>query len=178
MRHSIERENFVWLFAEDLHQIVDDDLHNSMSIGGRRPAPSRRDDGAARSWRDRDALDLDQDRRVGKAGHGDGGAGGKILAENLSPQLGHARGIARVGDEHRHGDQIGKFRIGFGQGLIDVAEGLPALRLEIPGERAAIVGLGPRVARNVDRARGTGDDNGRGKRTLLLPSAAHEGLLH
>src|ERR1700751_4224072 len=72
MRHSIQREDFVWLFAEDLHHIVGDDLHNSRSIGGRSPPPSRRDDGAARSWRDRDALDLEQDRRVGKAGHGNG----------------------------------------------------------------------------------------------------------
>src|SRR5882757_8058326 len=65
------------------------------------------------SFDDRDALDLDQHGRVGEAGDGDGGAGGEVGAEQLGPDLRHPGGVARVGEEHGHGDDVLQRRPGF-----------------------------------------------------------------
>ena len=82
--------------------------------------------------RDRDPLNLDHHRRIGEAGDRDRSAGRKIAAENLGADLSHARGVARVDQKHRHGDEVGELRAGFGQGALDVAKGLPALGIEVP----------------------------------------------
>ena len=75
----------------------------------------------------------------------------KILAENFAAQFRHARGVARVDEKHRHGDEIGELGAGLGERLFDIAKSLPALRVEIAGERFAGI---------VDRAGMAGEPNG------------------
>src|SRR5437899_8244935 len=69
-----------------------------------------------------DALDLDHHFRLRKALHGYGGAGGKIAAEKLGAQLGHARGMAGIAEKHRHGHHVAQLGAGLLQRLLDVAE--------------------------------------------------------
>jgi hypothetical protein len=126
----------------------------------------------------RDALNFDHHLRARKAGDGDRRACRKIFAENFRAQFGHARGVARVDEKDRHGDQIGELGTGLGQRLLDVAEALAHLRVEIAGERLSRIVHRAGVAGDPDDlARPLGDD-GRRVGTLGLPGAAHERFLH
>ncbi len=78
--------------------------------------------------------------------HGDRGARREILAEQLAAQFRHAGGVARVDQEHRHGHHVGERGAGLGQRLLDVAEGLLELGVEIAGQRLAGVIDGTGVA--------------------------------
>src|SRR5579863_8627924 len=98
--------------------------------GRKRPHGSHSRSGplTRRAWRGakssdhRHALDFEHHLRLGEAGDGDGGAGRKILAEDLMAQFGHARGVARIDQEYRHGDEVGEAGAGLGERLLDIAE--------------------------------------------------------
>src|SRR5262245_60867354 len=141
-------------------------------------APGTAREPADKLLRDRDPLHLQHHFRLCEALHRDGGAGGEILAEQLGPQLRHARGVAGVDEKHRHRHHVGELGARLRQGLLDVAEGLLELGVEIAGERfpGAIDLAG--VAGDVDRPRGALGDDARRERTLDLPSAANERFLH
>src|SRR5215467_170737 len=106
----------------------------------------------------------------------DRGARRKVLAEDFAADCGHARMVARVGDEHRHGDDVRKLAAGLFQRLADGLEHPAHLRIEVPGERLAR-GIGRAgVAGNPDRLAGTfGRDRERVAR-LFRPLALDEGL--
>jgi hypothetical protein len=104
----------------------------------------------------------------------DGGARRKILAEQFAAEFRHPRGVARVDQEHRHGHQIGERGAGFGQRLLDVAERLPELGVEVAGQRlAGVVHLAGMAGDPQGSARTFRDNHGR-ECPLLLPGAAHE----
>ena len=109
--------------------------------------------------RHRDPLHLDHHLRLGEALDGDRGARREILAEQLAAQLGHAGGMARIDQEHRHGHHVGELGAGLGKRLLDVAEGLPELGVEIAGQRlSAVIDLAG-MAGDEDRLSGAfGDD--------------------
>src|SRR5436190_293201 len=128
--------------------------------------------------RHRDALHLDHHLRLGEPLHGDRGARREVLAEQFRAQLGHAGGVARVDEEHRHGHHVAELRAGLGERLLDIAEGLLELRVEIGGERFAGVIRLPGVPGDIDGpARAFSDDAGR-ERALDLPCAANERFFH
>src|SRR6476659_7140374 len=89
------------------------------------------------SVRNRDALHLDHHLRLREALDGDRRARREILAEQLAAQFGHAGGIARVDQKHRHRDHVAELRARLGQCLLDIAEGLLELGIEVGGERLA-----------------------------------------
>src|SRR5262245_12833610 len=131
-----------------------------------------------RSGRHRDPLHLDHHLRLGEALHGDRGACRKILAEQFGAQLGHAGGVARVDQKHRHRHHVAQLCTGLGERLLDVAEGLLELGVEIAGERFAGIIRLPGMSGDIDGpARAFRDDRG-GKRALDLPGAANERFFH
>jgi hypothetical protein len=122
----------------------------------------------------RNRLDLDHDRRIGKSGRRDGGARRKVRTEDLGADLGHARGVARVDQKYRHSHDVAELRAGVGEGALDVAKCLPALGLEVAGKRLACIVNLPGVAGDLYGAGGAfGNDGGR-ERAALLPRAADE----
>src|SRR5262245_2482777 len=128
--------------------------------------------------RDRDPLHLEHHFRLREALHRDGGAGGEILAEQLGAQFRHACGVAGVDEKHRHGHHVGELGARLCQGLLDVAEGLLELGVEIADERfPGVIDLAG-VAGDVDRPRCALGDDARRERTLDLPGAANERFFH
>jgi hypothetical protein len=86
--------------------------------------------------------------------------------------------VARVDQEHRHRHHVGELGAGLGERLLDVAEGLLELGVEIAGQRFARVVHLPGMAGDPDDAAGAlGDDAGR-ERALDLPGAPNERFLH
>ena len=81
--------------------------------------------------RDGHALNLDHHVGVGKACRNDSSAGGEIVLEYLATDFSHAGRVARVNQKHRHGHHVGELGASFPQPPFDVAEGLPALGVEI-----------------------------------------------
>src|ERR1051326_435472 len=66
-----------------------------------------------------DALDLDQHAGAGKVRHGDQRAAGIIaVLERIAPNLDETVAVARVVDEHRHGDEVGEAAARLVQGLV------------------------------------------------------------
>src|SRR5262245_16744386 len=119
-------------------------------------------------------LDLDKHRWVGEAGDRDGGAGREVGTENLGTNLRHARGVARIDQKYRHGHDVAELCTGFGEGALYISERLPALGIEIAGQRlAGVIDLAgvPGDPDNIPRPLG---DHRRGERALLLPRAANE----
>src|SRR5262245_54076590 len=138
----------------------------------------RRGTRAEKLPRHRDALHLDPHFGLREALHGDGGAGGEILAEQLGAQFRHAGGVAGVDEEHRHGHHVGELGARLRQGLLDVAEGLLELGIEIASERfPGVIDLAG-VAGDVDRPCCPLGDDARRERALDLPGAANERFLH
>src|SRR5262245_29573162 len=142
--------------------------------GELKPRPAHR----ASLLRDRDPLHLQHHFRLREALHRDGGAGGEILAEQLGAQFRHACGVAGVDEKHRHGHHVGELGASLRQGLLDVAEGLLELGIEIASERFPGVIYLAGVAGDVDRPRCALGDDARRERTLDLPGAANERFLH
>jgi hypothetical protein len=49
--------------------------------------------------------------------------------------------VARIDQEYRHGHQVGERGAGFGQRLLDIAEGLLELGIEVGGRDPGIIDL-------------------------------------
>lgn len=116
--------------------------------------PARRNADAAsaksskKSRANRDALNLQHNSRVRKAGHRDGRAGGEVFAKQLRAQFCHSRGVAGIDQEYRHRDNIRQFAVGFHKRFFDIAKRLMKLRIEIARKRAAIGGGPAGMARD------------------------------
>src|SRR5262245_50087593 len=109
-----------------------------------------------------DRLDLDLDARAGEVGHGDERAARVIaVLEHVLPHLDEAVAVARLLDEHRHGDDVGEAAAGALQHLVDLREHLLHLRLEIVGDVLAVVVARRRLAGDPDDPPAIGDDAGR-----------------
>ena len=67
---------------------------------------------------------------------------------NNCPQFRHPRCVTRIDQEYGHSDDILQLAAGFGQRPLDVAEYLMKLRIEIAGQRAAVVRCRAGMSRN------------------------------
>ena len=121
----------------------------------------------------RDALNFDQHFGLRETGDRDRRARREIPGQYLAAQFGHARGVPRVDEKHRHGNEVGEFGAGLGERLLDIAERLPALRIKIAGERFAGIVNRAGVAGEPDDCATLGED-GRRIGACLRPRAAHE----
>src|SRR5579875_288619 len=119
---------------------------------------------------DRDRLDLHHHFRFGETGDGDQGARGKAAFEILLADFDEAIAVARIDDEHRHGDDVLEPAAGLLQRVGDVLERLMHLGIEIAGERAAVIVLRGAVSGHPDHAPALGEYRGR-ERPVLLPAA-------
>src|SRR5712691_2020942 len=86
----------------------------------------------------RDPLNLDHHAGKGEARDGDQGTAWIIaVREHLPADFGELIAVSHIGDEYRHGHQVGEAAAGLFQRLIHQAEGGAHLRLEVLGGRAA-----------------------------------------
>src|SRR5207245_5015094 len=79
-----------------------------------------------------DRLDLDLDPGTREVGHGDERAARIVtVLEHVLPHLDEAIAVARLLDEHRHGDDVREAPAGALQDRVDLREHLLHLRLEV-----------------------------------------------
>src|SRR5882672_1371472 len=107
-------------------------------------------------------LDLDFDARARKVGHGDKRAARVVaVLEHVLPHLDEAVAVARLLDEHGHGDDVGEAAAGALEHLVDLREHLLHLRLEVVGDVLAVVVARCRLPGDPDGLAAVGDDAGR-----------------
>jgi hypothetical protein len=97
------------------------------------------------SGSNRNALNFEHDVRPREPGHGNGCASRKVVTKQLCSQLSHSGGVANVDQKYRHRNNVGQLASASGQRLFDIVEGLIELRIEIAGERTAILSGSARV---------------------------------
>ena len=91
--------------------------------------------------------------------------------EELAPQLHEAIAMARVVDEHRHGDEIGERRAGALERAVHQREHGAHLLVELAADVAPIEVGGGRLAGEPHGAAAFGDDGGRESAALLVLGA-------
>ncbi|MEI9924125.1 MAG: hypothetical protein WDN50_11905 [Bradyrhizobium sp.] len=100
---------------------------------------------------DRNSLNFDQHVWIREARDGDCSARRKIRPKDLRSNFGHPRRVSRIGQKHRHGDDIFQGGAGLFQRCFNIAEGLINLRFKIAGKRLAgivfLTGYGRRSSR-------------------------------
>src|SRR6266850_2262920 len=109
-----------------------------------------------------DRLDLDLDPRPHEVGDRDERAAGIVaVLEHVFAHLDEAVAVARLLDEHRHGDDVGEAAAGALQDRVDLREHLFHLRLEVVRDIGAGIVARRGLARDPDDLAALGDHAGR-----------------